>query len=239
MARILISDIDGTLLKNGKIVADKQKIGNFRKSNTFVLCTGRNYTTFCSFVKTHSFYQYDFAVLSNGAMLVNKNLEILYSSEVSLVELKDQIPKLTSVEGIARLFLVMNLKELEFTRVVDLLDFINKLKDTDSLIGLTIELLNHDYAEKCFNRIKESTLLSIQHNHNYIDIVSKGTNKKSGILKLVSNIKFSKLQVIGDGENDIPMFEMTEESYTFHDAPVEVKNKANFLIEFYDEIFKT
>ena len=46
MTKLLISDIDGTLIRQGKVALDRQKLDNFRKSNTFVLCTGRNYDSF-------------------------------------------------------------------------------------------------------------------------------------------------------------------------------------------------
>ncbi|WP_332407978.1 HAD hydrolase family protein [Lactococcus laudensis] len=87
--------------------------------------------------------------------------------------------------------------------------------------------------------MKENPDLSIQHDHSYIDIISQGTNKKSGIATLLSKLESSRVQVIGDGENDIPMFETTDESFSFYDAPDVVKEKANYLVDCYDEIFET
>ncbi|CCK20013.1 hypothetical protein BN193_07355 [Lactococcus raffinolactis 4877] len=56
---------------------------------------------------------------------------------------------------------------------------------------------------------------------------------------MLSKLESSRVQVIGDGENDIPMFETTDESFSFYDAPDVVKEKANYLVDCYDEIFET
>lgn len=238
MKKILVSDIDGTLIRQGEVVVDSQKLENFRKSNTFVLCTGRNYDSFSYFTKKYAFDDFDFAILSNGAMVINENFDILYTSRVSLGVLKAQVAQLVAIAGIKRLFLVINLTEIAFNAVPALSEFLNGLIDTDVLIGLTIEMTDPHHAQMCVDRLKENTSLSIQHNHSYIDIVSKCTTKKSGIKTLLSKLENGQLQVIGDGENDLPMFELTEESYTFQDAPDVVRSRASYLIEFYDEIFE-
>lgn len=239
MTKLLISDIDGTLIRQGKVALDRQKLENFRKSNTFVLCTGRNYDSFHHFMQKYAFDTFDYAILSNGAMLIDQEFNILYASEISLEVLKAQVAKLETINGINRLFLVINLKEQVFDTVASLLAAINDIKESDTIIGLTIELVNTQAAKTCFDQIKGNPDLSIQHNHSYIDIISQGTNKKSGIATLLSKLESSRVQVIGDGENDIPMFETTDESFSFYDAPDVVKEKANYLVDCYDEIFET
>ncbi len=239
MTKLLISDIDGTLIRQGKVALDRQKLENFRKSNTFVLCTGRNYDSFHHFTQKYAFDTFDYAILSNGAMLIDQEFNILYASEISLAVLKAQVAELATIEGINRLFLVINLKERIFDSVQDLLEAINDITESDSLLGLTMALTSNQAAQACFDQIKENPDLSIQHNHSYIDIISQGTNKKSGIATLLSKLESSRVQVIGDGENDIPMFETTDESYSFYDAPDSVKEKANYLVDCYVEIFET
>lgn len=238
MKKILISDIDGTLIRNGKVATDRIKLEKFRNSNTFVLCTGRNYDSFNSFVHKYSFDTFDFAILSNGAMLIDKAFNILYAKKIGLTELKEQVTKLVEITGINRLFLVINLKEITFNTVTALSKALEAVKETDTIIGLTIELTSKQAAQVCFNKINRNTSLSIQHNHSYIDIIVKGTSKKVGIETLLSKLAYSSVQVIGDGQNDIPMFEVTKESYTFYDSPEIVKDKANFFVEFYDDIFE-
>ena len=204
-----------------------------------MLCTGRNYDSFHHFTQKYAFDTFDYAILSIGAMLIDQEFNILYASEISLAVLKAQVAELATIEGINRLFLVINLKERIFDSVQDLLEAINDITESDSLLGLTMALTSNQAAQACFDQIKENPDLSIQHNHSYIDIISQGTNKKSGIATLLSKLESSRVQVIGDGENDIPMFETTDESYSFYDAPDSVKEKANYLVDCYDEIFET
>lgn len=238
MTDVLITDIDGTLLQSEKVVVDLNMLQAYRVSNLFVLCTGRNYETFGSFVKENSFFDFDFAILSNGAMLIDKEFNVLYSTTIEIEVLKKQINQLVCIKGIVRLFLIINLKEIVFENVTVLLEFVDDLEQSDTLIGLTIEFITNDYAEECVNQTQGKSLLSIQHNHNYLDIVSDNITKKSGIMTLLSDLDVRKIKVIGDGENDIPMFDMTEYSYTFYDAPMVVRKKANFLVESYNDIFE-
>ena len=136
MTKLLISDIDGTLIRQGKVALDRQKLENFRKSNTFVLCTGRNYDSFHHFTQKYAFDTFDYAILSNGAMLIDQEFNILYASEISLAVLKAQVAELATIEGINRLFLVINLKERIFDSVQDLLEAINDITESDSLLSV-------------------------------------------------------------------------------------------------------
>lgn len=238
MTDMLISDIDGTLLQDGKIVVDFNMLQVYRESNLFVLCTGRNYETFSSFVKDNDFFDFDFAILSNGAMLIDKEFNVLYSSTIEIEVLKIQINQLTCIKGISRLFLVINLKEIMFGNVTDLLKFVDDTEQSDNLIGLTIQFITNAYAAEGVNQMQGKSSLSIQHNRNYLDIISNNTDKQSGIMMLLSNLEVKKFKVIGDGENDIPMFDTTEYSYTFYDAPESVKQKANFCVKSYNEVFE-
>lgn len=203
------------------------------------MCTGRNYDSFNYFTQKYKFDSFDFAILSNGATIIDKDFNILYSSEISLSILKAQAEKLLPIKEINQLFLVINLKEKIFDTVPDLLTYLKNVGENDSLLGLTMELSSNEAAQDCYEEIKDNPELSIQHNKNYIDIISQGTNKKCGIAILLSKLENSRVQVIGDGQNDIPMFETTKESYSFFDAPDVVKEQANFLVESYDEIFET
>ena len=205
MTNLLISDIDGTLIRQGKVALDRQKLENFRKSNTFVLCTGRNYDSFHHFMQKYAFDTFDYAILSNGAMLIDQEFNILYASEISLAVLKAQVAELATIEGINRLFLVINLKERIFDSVQDLLEAINDITESDSLLGLTMALTSNQAAQAYFDQIKENPDLSIQHNHSYIDIISQGTNKKSVAKRLyeqkgfvVEGTKKNAMMIDGD-----------------------------------------
>ncbi|WP_332407320.1 hypothetical protein [Pseudolactococcus laudensis] len=74
-------------------------------------------------------------------MLIDQEFNILYASEISLEVLKAQVAKLETINGINRLFLVINLKEQVFDTVASLLAAINDIKESDTIIGLTIELV--------------------------------------------------------------------------------------------------
>ena len=138
-------------------------------------------------------------------MLIDQEFNILYASEISLAVLKAQVAELATIEGINRLFLVINLKERIFDSVQDLLEAINDITESDSLLGLTMALTSNQAAQAYFDQIKENPDLSIQHNHSYIDIISQGTNKKSVAKRLyeqkgfvVEGTKKNAMMIDGD-----------------------------------------
>ena len=67
----------------------------------------------------------------------------------------------------------------------------------------------------------------------YIDIMEKGASKANAIIKLADHlgIKKEEIIVIGDGGNDLPMFEVAGLKVAMGNAIEEIKKKADYITE--------
>ena len=79
--KVLASDYDGTLLFNEKFKeGDLKKIKEFQKAgNLFGLCSGRPFKGIYEFCKPY----FDFYILCTGALVLNKEREVIYKSTIS------------------------------------------------------------------------------------------------------------------------------------------------------------
>ena len=66
-------------------------------------------------------------------------------------------------------------------------------------------------------------------NQYFVDIAPKNCSKGNGLRKLleINNVGTDSLYAIGDSYNDVSMFELTKNSYTFHHVEENLKNIAN------------
>ena len=81
--KVLASDYDGTLLFNEKLKeGDLKKIKEFQKAgNLFGLCSGRPFKGIYEFCKPY--IDFDFYILCTGALVLNKEREVIYKSTIS------------------------------------------------------------------------------------------------------------------------------------------------------------
>ena len=81
--KVLASDYDGTLLFNEKFKeGDLKKIKEFQKvGNLFGLCSGRPFKGIYEFCKPY--IDFDFYILCTGALVLNKEREVIYKSTIS------------------------------------------------------------------------------------------------------------------------------------------------------------
>ena len=83
MKKLLASDLDGTLIFNGKISDDDiESIARLRKENNiFGVSTGRPYNG-VSFLTRDYGIEIDFYVLLNGTLVLDKNLNVLKHEKI-------------------------------------------------------------------------------------------------------------------------------------------------------------
>lgn len=75
-------------------------------------------------------------------------------------------------------------------------------------------------------------------NNMFTDILAAGVSKATAILGLFSKLYGDNLYTIGDGENDVCMLEIAENSYTFKNSVEIVKRSAKEVYQSIDEILE-
>ena len=69
--------------------------------------------------------------------------------------------------------------------------------------------------------------------YGWIGITEKGSNKANAVrfFRKYLNIGSDETAVFGDSSNDIPMFELTENSYAMKNAPADIRQKAKHVTD--------
>lgn len=88
------------------------------------------------------------------------------------------------------------------------------------------ELFWRDFAEK-------ENLQTCYAEHNWLEIMPKGINKYTGVLKVAEKLKIKKEEIaaIGDQENDIPIIENAALGVAVKNAQEALKEKADVVLD--------
>ena len=241
MKKILVSDLDGTLIqKNDISQSDREKIEKFTKlGNIFVIATGRNYY---DFMRADRYFNipYEYLILNGGSLILNKEKNIILSEIIDSDQIVAEI--ITSLKKInARNTLIYVSHEKSAVNMaypwepVFIADKVNSIcldfrDDFDENIDKVYDLLNKN---KTYSIIK---------NGKYIDILPLGHSKEKSITTLLEylNIDVEALYTVGDDWNDISMLEMTNNSYAIISHKEEVmqaaKNRVRNITECLDHL---
>ena len=260
--KLLASDFDGTLLIDKNInKKDIYSIKELRKrGNKFIISTGRTLLTMEGVIDKYDL-EFDYLVLCNGAVILDKNKDVIKSNLVSFKDVKRILDEFADEDKLMIYFDNGSGMKLVKNKTVDLdklayseeLDFevatkeeILDLKSGAVILSLCTSDASLERGEEIKNRLVEifGDELSIFRNQFFVDVSSKGTSKGEGLKEVLDLEKKEPkdLYVIGDSFNDISMFKITENSYTFKRADKEVKkqakNKVDYVYEVIEEIIK-
>ena len=246
--KIAITDYDGTLkpLKSEVPKSNIEAIQRWRKAgNKFGIATGRNINLLEFELKNYDI-TLDFAICVNGAVIFDKNKNILHSVKIPPSIIKDfiELPmvkdvdnemivccewKIFSIRPYAEMpvELIPEIKLNEAAQLKDAVQFGIKFKTADEALNAAAEL------NKIF------PMLNGNPNRNYLDINMRGVDKKYGIEKLIEIMDWTDNQilVIGDDSNDLPMikhfngFTVKTAAPFMHEAAVKVYNSVGDMLD--------
>lgn len=221
---LLFSDLDGTLLNNGKVEDnDKKAILKYlmNDENLFVIATGRGLDEFLKVKEKHGLV-YDYAILSGGALIIDDKDNIILNRSINFDKTKAFLKALYKIMcNIKRITFYTTNKYYEFSNESEIKKFIKK--DLD-LTSICIEATNKmDMSDIYFYLNKFNLNFCI--NGTYIDITEESVNKGYAISELKRKLNLEKCNIyaIGDSENDFSMFDVSDISFSF--------NKANEIVK--------
>lgn len=240
MSKLLATDLDGTIINNDQVTRrDKEAILKLQgEKKLLVVSTGRPYNGVQMLKNEYKIFA-DYYVLLNGALIVD-NLGTKIKQEViqkdivkSIVDeiIEDDVA--ISVESGFNTYLLTdgdNLPYPEKKRV----NSIYEIEEELSLISIYSPNKDRVKIEEVKNEInkKYGDKIIAYRNDIYIDIVPVGCSKGNGIEYLANEelIKEEDIYTIGDSWNDVTMFNITKNSFTFHHVEEDLKKHATYLV---------
>ena len=102
----------------------------------------------------------------------------------------------------------------------------------DAIYGISMRLASEKAAEEAAARIKEKygAEAAPYQNVRHVDVVAAGCSKGTGIDKVREIFGIGRFGGIGDSYNDLPLLEASDISFTFPDAPEELRNAADEIV---------
>lgn len=259
MYKMVIVDLDGTLLNDKKQVSKRnaETIHKIHKEKGifFVIATGRNENDITQVKKTIGEAINQYIIASNGAIIKDnvKNEYMLkrYIGREEVIDIIDSYreyhlkglvhtydgqltEKSARVEIGTKVGLVKDLKkyylenDIRTTSMLTLHGTEEDLKAMQEKIALAFE--NLDSTDICDLKVY---LEEQVYQSKYIDIMKKNSTKANAIKILADYLHISKEQiiVIGDGANDISMFEMAGYKIAMGNANENLKKKADYITD--------
>ena len=258
--KILASDLDGTLFREQQInKADISALKRLKDNgHKFIISTGRGLRGVRKIFKNYKDVKADYLVLYNGSLVLDKDFKIVYEKKIDKLTAKNMINDFINDDRVC-----FSLDDGDDTCIVEgkyikekefnIEEFASKILKKEEAINSQSEYQimsfypkskNTDEAEEIRNKIldKYGDKVEVFRNQYFLDVVPKGCSKGKGLKKVIdgSELKIDNLYTIGDSFNDVSMFEITNNSYTFNYAEDKIKliarNHVNHVHECIDEI---
>lgn len=253
MKKILFSDIDGTIIDKDQPLCqkDQKAIAKLRQSGQlFAYCTGRNYQE--TKVISH-FFEYDYMVLNNGAMIVDRNDQVIFRKQIAnhiakkiLNYCLERYPYMhySFYDGVNTYVYyapddVRVLSQNGYVKVeADFLDLVNKMSDDFDIFcaehpdGQMEEIYEiQKYIDENYPGVHGTI------NTRFLDVTVDHCSKGTGLLALAELIDGPvETYCVGDSYNDISMFLAADHPYTFHRVEDSVKKHTEQQVDFVYEI---
>ena len=241
--KVIISDLDGTLLNPNHTISDYTK-NIFKELHEqgylIIVATGRHHLDAMSIVKNLGFPIY--LVTSNGARIHAPNQELIYSKDIKSEQIKaildlDIDPDISSIIFKEDFWYTsktsekLNAFQKDMTYPPKLVDY--KKIDDFSGIKLFFNHDNHDKLVALHNTIQENNtdLISAFSLPTCLEFMDKDVDKSNAIAKIleIEGFTFEKTISFGDGFNDEKMLQSAKIGLIMYNAVESLKNKLPHL----------
>lgn len=236
--KLLASDFDNTLWFNDHMKEnDVKAIHQFQQDgHLFGVCTGRCLHGIINPSQPYHI-NYDFYILLSGALILNKDKEIIFEKKIPITlvqEIYDFLnQKDMSVVYQDIMYKIYQTKQRDHYGVY--IDSLSELK-TDTVSAFSFhynldEIESASLATKMINE-KYGDIIEAYQNKQHIDLAAKGCSKGHGvkIIQEYFHLSMSDVYGIGDSWNDLPMLDAIENGYSFTYAPQVVQQHAQKIV---------
>lgn len=246
MYKLIAVDLDGTLLDENRRITEKVRnsINEAKKAGVkVVVVSGRGYSGIKQI--SESLNLNDLIISLNGALVTDSRGDKIIFSESLKSDMAKRVICISEEMDITPFLFVE--KEVYTEKYNDKVQmYMNNDKVNVNFTGVLSKFYNGQPAGKLLLIDKHDRLLSIREkiheiyhgNINitfsmpeFLEVYSSKVNKGVMLKKIADyyNIKKDEVIAIGDGENDISMIEYAGLGAAMGNAPVIVKEKADFI----------
>lgn len=187
---LLVSDYDDTL--NIEKEKNLKYIKKFMKNNIFVIATGRSYISIKQRLKIDmNGLMPDYLITNHGATILNNKNEVINTHFIE----KEIVNK------------ILTLIDKKITYKIN---FYGAKKFNENINKIMLIFKSIDEATDTFNKIKKSNLVTVylinrEGKFPKVEIINKNLNKAKAIEFIEKLENPNKIEVIGDGTQDIEM----------------------------------
>ncbi len=246
MIKLILSDVDGTLLRRGEGAFDERVFevieGLHARGIRFAAASGRGYADLNRlFAPVRDKMAF---VCSDGAMTISDG-EVLEINSMDRTDVKALVNDITATDGCEfllygreKLYIHPKTSEYEKFIVGRYGDNIVYTDDVDNIDDdfLKLSVYSGNGVEACSNHFEKrwcTTFGLVYNANNWMEFVADGICKVSGVKALCGKygIGMDEVMAFGDGGNDIRLLETVAYGYAMDYAPDAVKAAAGYETE--------
>ncbi len=243
MQKLLATDLDGTLVFDQVKIKEEnlQAIKKLKEqAHYLVIATGRGFSD-SVFLKNNFQIDYDYMVLLNGALLIDKDDKVIKQDVIANNLVLDIYKKyardnwpMAFCTGFG--YIRYQQEPNELTKNDVFIDSLDELKE-HAISLISIECLDTSIEEMeeatdFINKYYGEHVIAYR-NAYFIDVVPKGNSKGEGVLEVAKLFEVTEeyIYTIGDSWNDVSMFEITNHSFTFPHVEKKLQHYAKNIVE--------
>lgn len=243
--KILFMDVDGTILSHSNNQVSpltKKTIHNLRNQGVLVyICTGRHTVELSNMPLDD--VEVDGYITLNGALCFNEK-EIIHQTPISKASIQKTVSYVEKhpfpIQFMEKGRIWVNMYNQNYKDGLDCIhtayDPISNLHDAlEHSIYMMVPWANEDLLNPLLEQIQDVD--SVRWNDYAVDCYDINTGKNAGVNAVLRYHNLSKddAVAIGDGENDIPMFQACGISIAMDNANDTVKNHATYVTKSVDD----
>ena len=240
--RLVVTDMDGTLLNNKSEVSTKffKLFSQLKKHNIhFVAASGRQYNSIVN--KLYTIKDEIFIVAENGGLTTSKSQE-LFSVNLPQRKVHDILPLLSNLESVYAVLCGKKSAYIEtrnerfiskfneYYTSYEIVDDLTAVKDDEFFkIAIYHFASSEKYIYPVVKHLEDELQVNIS-GENWLDISSPDANKGNALRFIQSKLGIEKQEtmVFGDYNNDLEMLKEAYFSFSMDNAHSNVKKIARF-----------
>ncbi|SMO61084.1 hypothetical protein SAMN06265379_103354 [Saccharicrinis carchari] len=242
MIKLIVTDMDGTLLNSNKELSPKFEsiYKQLRdKGIRFAVASGRPHY---SLRPQFEHFTHDIIFIGDNGAYIGTQPEPLISGSFTNSEMDEIINTYRKIAGVDAVICTPHKpytesddadfikKAKKYYPNIEMVDEAKKINEQVLKVAICDSLTWQENSGKIWNRFEEKHVVAPSSNV-WIDLMPLGVNKGAAVahIQQLLGVKKEETMVFGDFHNDIEMLQMASHSYAMENAHEDVKNVAQFI----------